>query len=68
MQVKESMLERCQELEQTAKDQATDNAILDQLRKVLDLLQEVKGVHWVESSPKHIKCSSSLKKFINTLR
>lgn len=68
LQVKESMLERCQELEQTAKDQATDNAILDQLRKVLDFLQEGKGVNWVESSPKRIKCSASLKKFINTFR
>lgn len=51
LQVKESMLERCQELEQTAKDQATDNAILDKLRKVLDFLQEDKGVHWVDSTP-----------------
>lgn len=58
LQVKESMLERCQELEQTAKDQATDNAILDQLRKVLDFLQEFKGFRWVESSPKRIKCSA----------
>nr|XP_043628737.1 trigger factor-like protein TIG, Chloroplastic [Erigeron canadensis] len=36
-QVKESMLEKCQELEQTAKDQATDNAILDQLRKMVEV-------------------------------
>lgn len=34
LQVKEALLEKCVELEQTAKDQATDNAILDQLRKV----------------------------------
>lgn len=36
LQVKEALLERCVELEQTAKDQATDNAILDQLRKVFN--------------------------------
>ncbi|KAK1418019.1 hypothetical protein QVD17_27155 [Tagetes erecta] len=36
-QVKESLLERCIELEQTAKDQATDNAILDQLRKIVQV-------------------------------
>lgn len=37
LQVKEALLQRCRELEQTAKEQATDNAILDQLRKVLYL-------------------------------
>ncbi|PWA91474.1 trigger factor type chaperone family protein [Artemisia annua] len=36
-QVKESLLERCVELEQTARDQATDNAILDQLRKMVQV-------------------------------
>ncbi|KAI3703806.1 hypothetical protein L1987_74001 [Smallanthus sonchifolius] len=36
-QVKESLLKRCIELEQTAKDQATDNAILDQLRKMVQV-------------------------------
>lgn len=36
LQVKEALLEKCVELEQTAKDQATDNAILDQLRKVFN--------------------------------
>ncbi|CAI9262494.1 unnamed protein product [Lactuca saligna] len=36
-QVRESLLERCVELEQTAKDQATDNAILDQLRKMIQV-------------------------------
>ncbi|KAI7739644.1 hypothetical protein M8C21_003126 [Ambrosia artemisiifolia] len=36
-QVKESLLERCLELEQTAKDQATDNAILDQLRQMVQV-------------------------------
>ncbi|MFS7929046.1 putative peptidylprolyl isomerase [Helianthus anomalus] len=36
-QVKESLLERCIELEQTAKDQATDNAILDQLRQMVQV-------------------------------
>ncbi|CAL5390391.1 unnamed protein product [Camellia sinensis] len=34
-QVKESLLQKCLEVEQTAKEQATDNAILDQLRKVM---------------------------------
>lgn len=34
LQVKESLLQQFLEYEQTAKDQATDNAILDQLRKV----------------------------------
>jgi hypothetical protein len=33
--VKESLLQRCQEVEQTAREQAADNAILDQLCKVL---------------------------------
>lgn len=33
--MKESLLQRCQELEQTAREQAADNAILDQLCKVL---------------------------------
>lgn len=36
-QVKNSLLERCIELEQTAKDQATDNTILEKLTKVLIL-------------------------------
>ncbi|KAL8195581.1 hypothetical protein R6Q57_025984 [Mikania cordata] len=36
-QVKESLLERCIELEQTAKNQATDNAILDQLQKMIEV-------------------------------
>ncbi|XP_059666446.1 trigger factor-like protein TIG, Chloroplastic [Cornus florida] len=36
-QVKESLLQRCLEIEQTAKEQATDNAILDQLRKMIDV-------------------------------
>lgn len=35
MQVKETLLQKCQEVEQTAREQATDNAILDQLRKVI---------------------------------
>lgn len=34
LQVKETLLQKCREVEETAKDQATDNAILDQLRKV----------------------------------
>lgn len=34
MQVKESLLQRFLEMEQTAREQATDNAILDQLQKV----------------------------------
>ncbi|XP_076949015.1 trigger factor-like protein TIG, Chloroplastic [Bidens hawaiensis] len=36
-QVKESLLERYTELEQTAKAQATDNAILDQLQKMIQV-------------------------------
>ncbi|KAE9456468.1 hypothetical protein C3L33_11555, partial [Rhododendron williamsianum] len=36
-QVKESLLQQFLELEQTAKDQATDNAILDQLRKMVEI-------------------------------
>ncbi|KAL9233676.1 hypothetical protein vseg_008640 [Gypsophila vaccaria] len=36
-EVKEALLLRCQELEQTAKEQATDNAILDQLRKMVEV-------------------------------
>lgn len=35
LQVKESLLQKCQELEQNARDQATDNAILDLLRQVI---------------------------------
>lgn len=36
-QVKESLLQQFLEYEQTAKDQATDNAILDQLRKMVEI-------------------------------
>ncbi|KAF7144970.1 hypothetical protein RHSIM_Rhsim04G0016400 [Rhododendron simsii] len=36
-QVKESLLQQFLKLEQTAKDQATDNAILDQLRKMVEV-------------------------------
>ncbi|KAL7217892.1 hypothetical protein ACSBR2_011175 [Camellia fascicularis] len=36
-QVKESLLQKCLEVEQTAKEQATDNAILDQLRKMIEV-------------------------------
>ncbi|KAL6975248.1 hypothetical protein U1Q18_024044 [Sarracenia purpurea var. burkii] len=36
-QVKESLLQKCLEVEQTAKEQATDNAILDQLRKMVEV-------------------------------
>lgn len=35
LQVRETLLEKCLEVGQTAKDQATDNAILDQLHKVI---------------------------------
>lgn len=35
LQVEESLLAKCQEIEETAREQATDNAILDQLHKVL---------------------------------
>lgn len=34
LQVKESLFQRCLEVEQTAREQATDNVILDQLQKV----------------------------------
>ncbi len=33
-QVKESLFQRCLEVEQAAREQATDNLILDQLQKV----------------------------------
>ncbi|PSR95584.1 Trigger factor-like protein TIG, Chloroplastic [Actinidia chinensis var. chinensis] len=36
-QVKEAMLQQFLEVEQTAKEQATDNAILDQLRKIVEV-------------------------------
>ncbi|GMH25002.1 hypothetical protein Nepgr_026845 [Nepenthes gracilis] len=36
-QVQESLLQKCKELEQRAKEQATDNAILDQLRKMVEV-------------------------------
>ncbi|KAJ0593579.1 putative peptidylprolyl isomerase [Helianthus annuus] len=36
-QVKESLLESCIELEKTAKNQATDNVILDQLQKMIQV-------------------------------
>ncbi|KAH9803968.1 trigger factor-like protein TIG [Citrus sinensis] len=36
-QVKETLLQKCREVEQTAKDQATDNAILDQLYKMVEI-------------------------------
>ncbi|XP_031286528.1 trigger factor-like protein TIG, Chloroplastic [Pistacia vera] len=36
-QVKETLLQKCQEVEQTAREQATDNAILDQLRKMVEI-------------------------------
>ncbi|CAA6670817.1 unnamed protein product [Spirodela intermedia] len=36
-QVKETILERCREVEQNAKEQATDNAILDQLSKIIEV-------------------------------
>ncbi|KAF8410796.1 hypothetical protein HHK36_003333 [Tetracentron sinense] len=36
-QVRESLLQRCKEVEQTAREQATDNAILDQLCKMIEV-------------------------------
>lgn len=36
-EVMEALLQKCRELEQTAKEQATDNAILDQLRKMVQV-------------------------------
>ncbi|XVF03776.1 hypothetical protein REPUB_Repub05bG0022300 [Reevesia pubescens] len=36
-QVKESLLQKCREVEQAARDEATDNAILDQLCKMVEI-------------------------------
>lgn len=36
-EVRESILQRCREVEQTAIEQATDNAILDQLSKIVEV-------------------------------
>ncbi|KMZ74240.1 Trigger factor-like protein TIG [Zostera marina] len=36
-EVRESILEKCREMEQDARDQATDNAILRQLREIVEL-------------------------------
>ncbi|CAL9243634.1 unnamed protein product [Arabidopsis halleri] len=36
-EVEETLAKRCQEMEQEAKDQATDNAILDQIRKMVEV-------------------------------
>lgn len=36
-QVRETILQRCREIEQTAIEQATDNAILDQLSKIVEV-------------------------------
>ncbi|XP_010913220.1 trigger factor-like protein TIG, Chloroplastic isoform X1 [Elaeis guineensis] len=36
-QVREKIFQRCREMEQTAIDQATDNAILDQLTKIVEV-------------------------------
>ncbi|KAK4341875.1 hypothetical protein RND71_037691 [Anisodus tanguticus] len=36
-EVKQAVLQRCLEVEQAAKDQATDNAILDQLYKIIEV-------------------------------
>lgn len=38
MQVKATLLQKFLEVEQTAKEQAADNAILDQLHKVISFL------------------------------
>lgn len=46
MQVKETLLQKCQEVEQTAREQATDNAILDQLHKVISFV-EVATLYWI---------------------
>lgn len=35
--VRETLLQKCREMGQTAKDQATDNAILDQLHKMVEI-------------------------------
>lgn len=44
-EVKNTLLERCQEMEKTAKEQAADNAILDQLSKVLSKLRLLLNWH-----------------------
>ncbi|KAG7534311.1 Trigger factor ribosome-binding bacterial [Arabidopsis thaliana x Arabidopsis arenosa] len=36
-EVEETLAKRCQEMEQEAKEQATDNAILDQIRKMVEV-------------------------------
>ncbi|GAA0175672.1 chaperone [Lithospermum erythrorhizon] len=36
-EVKNTLLERCQEMEKTAKEQAADNAILDQISKMIEV-------------------------------
>ena len=46
-QVREAILQRCKEVEQTAIEQATDNAILDQLSKVSCLLQMQFSLHFL---------------------
>lgn len=40
LQVKEAILQKCLEVEQTAKEQAADNAILDRISKVIRLFSE----------------------------
>ncbi|XP_042394599.1 trigger factor-like protein TIG, Chloroplastic isoform X1 [Zingiber officinale] len=49
-QVREAILQRCKQVEQTAIEQATDNAILDQLNKIIEVdiprsLLEEQGRH-----------------------
>lgn len=43
-QVEETLVKRCQDMEQEAKEQATDNAILEQLRKVTNI-KHLKQLH-----------------------
>lgn len=50
--MRESILQRCKGVEQTAIEQATDNAILEQLSKVCDIF--LAAANWFEFS-KQIK-------------
>lgn len=43
LQVKEALLQKCLEVEKTAKEQAADNAILDRVSKVNILISGILG-------------------------
>lgn len=44
MQVKETLLQKCLEVEKTAKEQAADNVILDRVSKVNILISGILGI------------------------